>query len=144
MKSYNFYQRFIAVHALSLAVLVILFFIFAGAIVFHLVEWWSYFDSIYYTVVTVTTIWYGDFTPITTLGKIFTMIYAMTWVPIFIVLAWFMLENRFNRRIKRYLFNVHREIQNTEHKVEEIEEEIHHKDNKSTKKSFRKRLFTRK
>ena len=141
MKSYSFYQGFIAVNALPLAVIFMVFFVFAGALAFHRAEWWSYFDSVYYTVVTVTTIGYWDFTPITTLWKVFTMIYAMTGVPVFIVLAWFMLENRFNRRIKRYLFNVHREIQNTEHKVEEIEEEIHHQGEKPTKKPFRKRGF---
>ena len=36
----------------------------------------SYFNSIWFTVVTLTTIGYGDFSPLTIPGKIVTMILA--------------------------------------------------------------------
>ena len=46
-----------------------------GAQIYHLSEGWSYFDSFYFTVVTATTIGYGDFAPHTTTGKAITMIF---------------------------------------------------------------------
>jgi len=49
--------------------------ILVGTWVYHLAEGWSYFNSLYFTIVTVTTIGYGDFVPITTMGKIFTMVF---------------------------------------------------------------------
>lgn len=44
-----------------------------GTVFYHTEEGWSYFDSFYFTVVTITTVGYGDFHPSTTLSKTFTM-----------------------------------------------------------------------
>lgn len=40
---------------------------------YHYVEGWSYIDSLYFSVVTVTTVGYGDFHPTTDLSKLFTI-----------------------------------------------------------------------
>lgn len=50
--------------------------LFLGSCIFHNLEGWSYLDSLYFTVVTSTTIGYGDFVPKTDAGKIFTMFYC--------------------------------------------------------------------
>ena len=41
------------------------------------VENWSILDSLYFSVITLTTVGYGDFSPQTSAGKIFTMIYVL-------------------------------------------------------------------
>jgi len=41
------------------------------------VEGWGVLDSLYFSVITLTTVGYGDFSPQTPAGKIFTMIYVL-------------------------------------------------------------------
>ena len=50
-----------------------------GTFVFHYLEGWRWLDSLYFCVITLTTIGYGDFTPRTDLGKIFN-IFHERWV----------------------------------------------------------------
>lgn len=51
------------------------------------VEGWSLLDSLYFSVVTVATVGYGDFTPHTAAGKIFTIVYLVVGVGLFVALA---------------------------------------------------------
>lgn len=54
--------------------------VLTGSIFYHFVEGWSYIDSLYFSVVTLTTIGYGDFSPQTDAGKIFTIVYILTGI----------------------------------------------------------------
>jgi voltage-gated potassium channel len=47
----------------------------AGTVFYHFVENLRWIDGLYFSVVTLTTIGYGDFTPQTDIGKIFTIVY---------------------------------------------------------------------
>lgn len=51
-----------------------------GAYVYHKLENWRYLDSLYFTVVTATTVGYGDLTPETDAGKIFTIFFAFSGI----------------------------------------------------------------
>lgn len=48
--------------------------IFIGTIGFYLIEGWSIFDSLYMTVITITTVGYGEVHELSTYGRMFTII----------------------------------------------------------------------
>ncbi|MDX2415497.1 MAG: potassium channel family protein [Bacteroidales bacterium] len=60
----------------------VLSFLFAGTIVFHFVEKWRLLDSLYFSVITLTTVGYGDLSPQTDFGKVFTMLYVFSGIGI--------------------------------------------------------------
>ncbi len=47
-----------------------------GTVFYMIVEQWSFVDAYYFSVMTLTTVGYGDVTPVTTLGKLFTTLYV--------------------------------------------------------------------
>ena len=53
-----------------------------GTVVYRLLEGWSWIDSIYFCVITLTTIGYGDFSPQTDAGKLFTIFYILVGLGI--------------------------------------------------------------
>lgn len=53
-----------------------------GTWFYHLVEGWSWLDSLWFSVVTLTTVGYGDLVPVTDAGKVFTMAYLVTGIGI--------------------------------------------------------------
>jgi len=65
-----------------------------GTVFYHFVERWQWVDSLYFTVVTLATIGYGDFTPHTTAGKLFTIPYVFLGIGFFIAVANALLRNR--------------------------------------------------
>lgn len=62
------------------------FFIVVTAAVFHWLEGWGWLDSIYFVVITFTTIGYGDFAPTTPLTKLITIFVALNGVAILLML----------------------------------------------------------
>lgn len=57
-------------------------FLLTGTIVFHFVEGWRILDSFYYSAITLTTVGFGDFSPQTDFGKLFTILYVFTGIGI--------------------------------------------------------------
>ena len=52
----------------------------SGTWFYSLVEGWSLLDSLYFSVITLTTVGYGDFSPSTVAGKIFTIFYIFVGI----------------------------------------------------------------
>jgi len=58
------------------------FLIASGTVIFSLLEDWSIVDSLYFCVVTVTTVGFGDITPDTDVAKLFTVVYIIIGISL--------------------------------------------------------------
>ncbi|MFV0301364.1 MAG: potassium channel family protein, partial [Paracoccus sp. (in: a-proteobacteria)] len=54
---------------------------------FRWAEGWSWLDSIYFSVITISTIGYGDITPKTDAGKVITIFYVLCGLGLFVATA---------------------------------------------------------
>ncbi len=54
--------------------------IFVGTVVFHWLENWTWIESLYFTVVTITTVGYGDITPTTDESRLVAIVYILAGV----------------------------------------------------------------
>ncbi len=61
------------------------FVVMTGTIFFHFVEGWSWLDSYFFTVITLSTVGYGVLVPVTALGKIATTVFIFVGLGIFAV-----------------------------------------------------------
>lgn len=77
----------------GLALLVLLL----GTVVYHLLEDWSWVDSLYFCTVAVATVGFGDFVPSTDTSKLFTVVYISSGIAIFSLF----IDSRLKRHARR-------------------------------------------
>lgn len=65
------YLQLLGVTAIILAI---------GTITYLYFEGWSWIDTLYFSIITLTTIGYEDFSPQTTTGKLFTIVYIVVGI----------------------------------------------------------------
>ena len=58
-----------------------------ATVFYHFIEGWGWLDSLYFSVVTISTIGFGDFSPQTAAGKIFTIFYIVVGLGVFVTAA---------------------------------------------------------
>lgn len=56
----------------------------AGTIFYQAVERWGWIDSLYFTVITLTTIGYGDLSPSTPGSKLFTVVLVLVGIGLLV------------------------------------------------------------
>jgi voltage-gated potassium channel Kch len=59
----------------------------AGTVFYTKIEGWSPLDALYFSVITLATVGYGDLVPRTAEGKIFTMVYLMLGIGLIVAFA---------------------------------------------------------
>ena len=69
-------------HAYKILAVAAVLLVAVGTAVFSWLEGWSTVDSLYFSVVTVTTVGYGDITPDTDGAKLFTVLYILAGISI--------------------------------------------------------------
>jgi hypothetical protein len=67
---------------ITAAVSAIITWIAIGTISFHFLEDWTWIQALYYSVVTLTTVGYGDLVPTTDLSRLIAIIYIIFGVGI--------------------------------------------------------------
>lgn len=61
--------------------------LFLGALFYTRVEGWGWIDALYFCVMTVSTIGYGDMVPTTPESKLFTIMYALLGIGVFVAVV---------------------------------------------------------
>jgi hypothetical protein len=68
-----------------------------GTVAYHILEDWSWVDSVYFATVAVTTVGFGDLVPTSNGAKLFTVLYVLIGMTIITTY----LHTRFNRMQSR-------------------------------------------
>ncbi len=67
--------------------LFVLFLLFGATYFYYKLEGWSMVDALYFSVMTMSTIGYGDLVPSSNLSKLFTIVYAFLSIGAFAALV---------------------------------------------------------
>ena len=73
----------------------------AGTLFYRNVEGWRVLDAFYFSVITLATVGYGDLTPKTDLGKLFTVLYIVIGISLLAGFAQKVAKVSFERRRER-------------------------------------------
>lgn len=72
----------------------------SGTLFYRFAEDWGWLDSLYFTVITLTTVGYGDLSPTGPVSKMFTMVMILMGIGLLVTLV---------ERIARYAIEDHEE-----------------------------------
>lgn len=94
-------QDFVIENQYKLISLAALLAVLVGATFYHFVEKLSWLDAFYFCVITLTTIGYGDITPKTPIGKLFTIFYVLFGVGIIVAFTTTLVKRAGEHRKRR-------------------------------------------
>ena len=92
------FNKFVYRYLLVLALLALS----VGTVFYHFVESLSWLNAYYFSVITLATVGYGDITPKTDLGKVFTTFYVLVGVGIITTFISYTLRRRTSKASKRF------------------------------------------
>ena len=73
-----------------------------GTIFYNQLEGWEVLDSLYFSVVTVSTVGYGDFAPDTAAGKVFAIVYMLVGLGLLTAFVSMLAKQRIARHSQRH------------------------------------------
>lgn len=94
-------ESFLNKNSYRIITLIALITLLVGTIFYHIVEKLNWIDSWYLSVITLATVGYGDFTPKTDLGKLFTTIYVLIGIGIIVAFTSSLIRRASERREKK-------------------------------------------
>lgn len=80
------------------AAVVAILILLIGAVFYHFVEGLAWLDAFYFCTITLTTVGYGDITPHTPEGKLFTIFYVLIGIGVIATFANLLLKNAVVKR----------------------------------------------
>ena len=95
-----------------------------GTFVYHSVEGWRWLDSLYFSVIALTTIGFGDFAPKTDPGKIFTIMYVFLGLGILLGFVNASGEYFRKQQKERMLRRGQSSIRDSDNTIDEMERDI--------------------
>ena len=120
--------------------LLLIFFVIVGTYAYSHVEGWRILDSLYFVLVTITTIGYGDFVPHTDAGKIFTMFFSFFGVTTAFYLFSVIGNNLFKKHLNRKVSEIKKEVEKQQEIKQDVKETIkevaEEASDKKTKKKY--------
>lgn len=72
-----FHERSYRVLTMSAFVIILI-----GSVFYRVVEGLSWLDAVYFSIITLTSVGYGDISPKTDIGKVFTSVYILVGIGI--------------------------------------------------------------
>ncbi len=91
----------------------------AGTVGYHLIEKWSWIDCLYMTVITITTVGFGELHPLSEWGRIFTILLIVVGVGTVAVAVSIMFETIFQRQMRLFM-----ERRNMKKEINELKQHI--------------------
>lgn len=88
---------------LMVAIIIANIIVFGGVVGYVVIEGWSIFDSFYMTIISLTTVGYGETHPLTLEGRIFTVILIMLGVGMILFVATRINETLIEGNIRRVM-----------------------------------------
>ena len=75
--------------------------VLTGTIFYWRVEDWTIIESLYFCIVTLTTVGYGDLSPTTDAARIFTIVYILTGFGVLVALLTSVAEQYLSQKAER-------------------------------------------
>lgn len=133
-------ERRLNLRRVGLGLLVFLLFWFVGAVIFHLVESWSYGNALYFCYIFFLTIGFGDFAPTTEAGRPIFIVYALLAVPTMTVVIDTVSKNFTAFMVQRVHRIRHQVYQETDFQIQSLTSLITMAKQKTLKTDYKSKL----
>jgi voltage-gated potassium channel len=75
--------------------------VLTSSVFFHFIEKWKWLDSFYFTIITISTVGYGNIVPATDIGKIGNIVLIITGIGIFTVFITQLVKRQGLKRLEK-------------------------------------------